>query len=77
MGGNIQPFLESGSWRYSGKTLTLGASGAPTDLIHVAAALEWSTDLEAEPQEGTLGDTRVFEVPMRFSAGATLTLTPE
>lgn len=76
IGGNIQPFVEAGSWRYSGKTLTLGASADPTELIHVAAALEWSTDLEAEPLEETLGETRVFEVPMRLSAGATLTLTP-
>lgn len=76
VGGNIQPFLESGAWRYSGKTVTVGASYDPSDLIHVAAALEWSSDLEARPQNETRGGVRSFEVPLRFSVGATATLTP-
>lgn len=76
VGGNIQPFVEGGAWRYSGKTLTLGASADPSDLLHVAGSVEWSTDLEATPQEGTAGEARSFGVPMKMSAGATGTLTP-
>ncbi|NNM34797.1 MAG: hypothetical protein HKO53_17100, partial [Gemmatimonadetes bacterium] len=76
VGGNIQPFVDGGAWRYSGKTLTLGASADPSDLLHVAGAVEWSTDLEATPQEGTSGEGRSFGVPMKLSAGATGTLTP-
>ena len=75
VGGNIQPFVDGGAWRYSGKTLSLGASADPNNLLHLAAAVEWSTDLEATPQEGTSGETRSFGVPMKLSAGATGALT--
>ncbi len=76
VGGNIQPFVAGGAWRYGGKTLSLGVSGQPTELIHVAGSVEWSTDLEATPQNETEGDVRKFGVPMKLSVGATGTLTP-
>ncbi|MGI9627930.1 MAG: hypothetical protein ACR2QM_13925, partial [Longimicrobiales bacterium] len=75
VGGNIELFVEEGAWRYSGKSVTLGGSFDPSELVHVAGAVEWSGSLKATPLEETGGDVREYDVPVRFSLGATATLT--
>ncbi len=75
VGGDIQPFVEEGAWRYSGKLVTLGARLSPSDFITVSGAAEWSGDLTADPQDETGGGERVFDVPVKFSAGLTAALT--
>lgn len=76
VGSGVESFGQTGSWTYGGPTFAAGASATPHDLVHVAAAVEWSGNLTAEPREGTLGDTAVYAIPLRVSAGATARLTP-
>lgn len=76
LGGDVRSFVQEGAWRYGGTIVSAGASAAPHRLIHLAAAVEWSSDLKATPTEGTDGDVRVYSIPLRVLAGATGRLTP-
>lgn len=76
LGGAVQSFVQEGAWRYSGATVTVGASADPHRLVHLAGALEWSGDLSESPAEGTEGEPRNYAIPMRALAGATGRLTP-
>ena len=54
---------------YSGLSGTIGARFDPGNRTRVAAALTWSTDLDAEP-ESNLSAGRSYDMPLRFSLGA-------
>ena len=71
-----QSFGRTGSWRYSGPTVSAGFSADPHSLIHLSGAVEWSGDLKATPRDDTTGGVLAYTVPMRFLAGATGRLTP-
>ena len=74
-GGTVRPYNEFSAWRYSGYTFTAGVSGDPHNLIHLAAAVEWSGDLSENPRDDTPGGVNTYSVPLRLSGGATLRLT--
>ena len=76
LGGDVRSFVQEGAWRYGGATVTAGLSAAPHRLIHVATAVEWSSDLRATPEEGDAGDSQAYSIPLRVLAGATGRLTP-
>lgn len=76
IGDRIRPFSELSEWRYSGYTLAAGISADPHDLIHLAAAVEWSGDITETPRPGTEGAANTYSVPLRLSGGGTVQLTP-
>ena len=76
VGEEAESFGRTGSWRYSGATVSVGFSADPHRLIHVAGAVEWSGELKATPRNDTDDDALTYSVPMRFLAGATGRLTP-
>lgn len=75
IGGEVYSFLEENRWRYSGTTVTVGFSGDPAELLHVAGAVEWSRDLTEAPQGETVGES-LYSIPARYSGGATGRLSP-
>lgn len=74
-GGTVRPYNEFHAWRYSGYTFTAGVSGDPHNLVHLAAAAEWSGDISESPRDDTPGGVNTYSVPLRLSGGATLRLT--
>lgn len=76
VGGGAESFGRTGSWSYSGPTVSVGFGADPHRLIHLAGAVEWSGELKATPREDTEGGVLAYAVPMRFLAGATGRLTP-
>lgn len=77
VGRDVEQFDQSGRWRLSGPTASLGITVEPLDVLRLAASLSWSGDLEAEPRGDTRGPGRDFPLPVRYRMGATLSLTPE
>ncbi len=71
--GGVQSFVQEGAWRYSGATVTVGASASPHRLIHLAGAVEWSGKLTESPSDD--GEPRTYAIPLRVLAGATGRLT--
>lgn len=71
----VLPYSEVRRWRYGGYNLAGGVSVDPHDLMHLSAAVEWSSDLKENPRPGTVGPSRSYSVPLRLSAGATTRLT--
>lgn len=76
VGSGVESFGRTGSWTYSGPTVAAGVSADLHDLVHVAGALEWSGDLKADPRDDESGEAVSYDIPMRFSAGASGRLTP-
>ena len=72
--GPIEPYSSSGVWRYSGESITGGAS---TELlgVHVAASATWSTKLDAAATGDTAGSGRTYSVPLQLRVGASSALT--
>ncbi len=76
LGGDVRNFVQEGAWRYSGAVVTAGASAAPHRLIHLAATVEWSSDIRATPADSARGEPGTYAIPLRVLAGATGRLTP-
>lgn len=73
---DVNSYVESGRWGYSGYHLTAGASATLTDRYHVAASVQIPSDLDAEAQEGTDGADRTFSLPIQYRAGVSATYGP-
>ena len=73
--GAVEPYLSSGSWRYSGMFITGGASTELLGAVRVAASATWSTDLEADASGATEGGDRSFSVPLQLRLGVSSVLT--
>lgn len=63
-------FETDGRWRYTGPTVSLGASWDATELIRVAGSAIWSGNLSASAQGETMSRSRNFDLPMEFRLGA-------
>lgn len=74
--GSIEPYQSSGSWRYSGESVTAGVASDPVGIVRVAASATWSTDLTADATGQTEGGDRSFRVPLQLRLGASSVLTP-
>lgn len=75
VGTDVQPYSEEYLWDYGGYTLAAGIALDPHDLVHIAGAIEWSTDLKESPRGETVGAVNSYGIPLRLSAGATGQLT--
>jgi hypothetical protein len=74
--GPIEPYLSSGSWRYSGESITGGISTELLGSVRVAASATWSTKLDASATGATEGGGRAYSVPLQLRFGASSVLTP-
>jgi hypothetical protein len=73
--GAVDPYVSAGSWRYSGWSVTAGASTERIGDVRLAASATWSTDLDAETLGPTEGPDRSFSVPLQLRVGASSALT--
>ncbi|HUF74825.1 MAG TPA: hypothetical protein VMM35_01040 [Longimicrobiales bacterium] len=73
--GAVDTYISAGSWRYSGWSVTGGASTELLADVRVAASATWSTDLEAHASGFTEGSDRSFSVPLQLRVGASSVLT--
>jgi hypothetical protein len=72
----IEPYLSTGSWRYSGESITGGASIELWSIVRVAASATWSTDLDANATGDTQGGDQSLQFPLQVRVGASAILTP-
>ncbi len=73
---DVNSYVESGRWAYSGFHLTTGISATLTDRYHVAASVQIPSDLDAEAQDDTDGADRTFNLPIQYRAGVSATFGP-
>ena len=74
VGGTVHSFFDEDRWSYSGATLGAGVSYDMANVL-LAAAAEWSLDLTQAPIGDSVAASASYEIPARFSAGATGRLT--
>jgi len=72
----IEPYLSTGSWRYSGESVTGGASVELWGIVRVAGSATWSTDLDANATGETQGGDQTLKFPLQLRLGASAILTP-
>lgn len=77
VGGVVQPYQSGGRWSYRGWLASVGASADVGSILRIAGAWTWAGDLEALPDEDTLGDEAVFPLPSELRVGATAVLSPQ
>ncbi|NNF14335.1 MAG: hypothetical protein HKN72_13975 [Gemmatimonadetes bacterium] len=73
---DVNSYVESGRWAYSGFHLTTGVSATLTDRYHVAASVQIPSNLDAEAQDDTDGADRTFDLPVQYRAGVSATFGP-
>ena len=73
--GAVEPYVSAGLWRYSGWSVTAGASTELLGDFRLAASATWSTDLDADATGSTEGSDRSFSVPLQLRVGASTVLT--
>jgi len=74
--GSVEPYQSSGSWRYSGESVTGGVTTDVLGAVRLAASATWSTDITADPTGQTSGGERIFDIPLQLRIGASSVLTP-
>jgi len=74
VGGTVHSFFDEDRWSYSGATFGAGVSYDMANVL-LAAAAEWSLDLTQAPIGDSVAASTSYEIPARFSAGATGRLT--
>ncbi len=77
VGSTLPTFQIGGRWSYRGWIASLGAAADLGDILHVAAAYTWSSDLDALPDENTAGAEATFALPDEIRVGATAVLSPQ
>lgn len=77
VGTIIAPYNAGGRWSYRGWTAAAGASADVGEVLHLAASYTWSSDLDALPDEQTIGGEGSFGMPSDLRAGATAILSPQ
>lgn len=74
--GVVEPYQSTGTWQYSGASVTGGASTELFGSTRVAASATWSTDLDADASGDTEGGDRSFSIPLQLRLGVSSRLTP-
>jgi hypothetical protein len=72
---SVTPFEERAAWTYAGTAVTVGMGFDPSPITRVAASVTWSSDLDAEPREGTPAQGASFDLPLEIRVGASAALT--
>lgn len=71
----VEPYLASGTWRYSGVSVTAGASTEMFGAVRLAGSATWSSDLSANASSETEGSDASFAIPLQLRLGASSILT--
>jgi hypothetical protein len=74
--GPIEQYVSSGSWRYSGHSITGGVSSDLLRAVRIAASATWSTELDAAATAGTEGGDRAYSMPIQLRVGVSSALSP-
>lgn len=74
--GPIEQYVSSGSWRYSGTSITGGVSSDLLRAVRVAASATWSTELDAAATGDTEGGDRAYSMPLQLRVGVSSALSP-
>ena len=73
--GNVDTYVESGVWSWTGWSLTAGAS-ADFESLRVAASVQVPSELSGTASADTRGSDRSFTTPVQYRVGATAVLGP-
>ena len=73
--GNVDTYVESGVWSWTGWSLTAGAS-ADFESLRVAASVQVPSELSGTASVDTRGSDRSFTIPVQYRVGATAVLGP-
>lgn len=73
---SVQPYQESGSWRFYGPTVAVGATWDPVELVRVGASVSWSGELRADAVDGTDAPGDRIDLPTEYRAGVSGSLAP-
>lgn len=73
--GNIDTYVESGVWAWTGWSLTAGGS-ADFENLRVAASVQLPSALDGNASDETRGSDRSFSLPVQYRMGATVTVGP-
>lgn len=72
---NVDTYVESGVWSWTGWSLTAGGS-ADFEIVRVAASVQKPTELAGTASEETRGASKRFSLPTQYRIGATASLGP-
>lgn len=72
---NVDTYIESGVWSWTGWSLTAGGS-ADFENLRVAASVQIPTDLTGTASAETRGSDERFALPTQYRVGATASLGP-
>ncbi len=73
--GQVDTYVESVNWQYSGMSTSIGVMFTPVDIFHVSGSASWSGDLEATPVSATEKEGGSFALPAEYRIGASGLLT--
>lgn len=71
----IFPTVEEGRWSYSGTAFSAGVVVDPFEYLRLAANVDLSSEVTADPREDTIGDAVQFDIPTRIKVGGELALS--
>lgn len=77
VGAGVAPYRAGGRWSYRGWTASVGAGADVGTILRLSAAYTWSGELDALPDDETLGGDATFGLPTELRAGATALLSPQ
>jgi len=72
---NVDTYIESGVWSWTGWSLTAGGS-ADLENVRVAASVQIPTQLTGTASQETRGSDRSFSLPVQYRIGATASVGP-
>lgn len=68
-GGEVDSYVERGTWSYTGHHVSTGLSAELTDWLHASASVQIPTELDATASQSTDGGDRSFELPVQYRGG--------
>lgn len=75
VGREVESFERTRRWRLSGPTASFGVAVEPLTALRLSGSVTWSGDLDAKPEEGSVGESGSFPLPVEYRLGAMLALT--
>jgi len=73
--GNVETYVESGVWSWTGWSLTAGGS-ADFEGLRIAASIQIPSELSGIASAETRGSDRSFSIPVHYRVGGTALLGP-
>lgn len=67
--GEVDSYVERGTWSYTGHHVSTGVSADLTDWLHASASVQLPTALDASASDDTEGGDRSFDLPVQYRGG--------